>query len=330
MLVTGYGGFLGAAVCRLLIQQGFLVRGLARGSYPGLGAIGIECVTGSINDPAVVEASMRDVDAVIHTAAIAGVWGKSSDYESVNVAATESLLAAARKHAVRAFVYTSSPSVTFDGHPQSGIDESVPYPSRWLCDYPRTKAIAEQRVLLANHTSEFATCALRPHLIWGVGDPHLIPRVIQRCRQGKLRRVGDGRNLIDTVHVDLAAHAHLLALRKLLAADTQAAGRAYFITDGQPTPCWDWISTILDCAGLQPPKGSISMKTAYRIGAVLEKLYRWTGREQEPPMTRFVALQLGVDHYFDISASRERLGVQPLSDRQTKIEELRRWLMPKA
>lgn len=330
ILVTGYGGFLGAAICQQLIQQGYRVRGLARGTYRTLADAGVECVQGSIHDPQIVEHSMQHVDAVIHTAAIAGVWGKRSDYESTNVAATDLLLTSAQAHRVRAFVYTSSPSVTFDGSPQSQIDEQVPYPTRWLCDYPRTKAIAEKRVLSANQPGHLATCALRPHLIWGVGDPHLIPRVIERCRQGRLRRVGSGQNLIDTVHVDHAAGAHVLALQKMLAGDPQANGRAYFITDGQPIACWEWISTILQCAGLRAPSSSISVSAAYGIGGVLEKLYRWTGRTEEPPMTRFVALQLGVDHYFDISAAKERLGYVPWLDRQAKIQELCSWLMPQS
>ena len=330
ILVTGYGGFLGAAICRQLIQQGYRVRGLARGRYPELADAGVECIQGSILDPRCVEESMQSVDAVIHTAAIAGVWGKRSDYESTNITATDLLLKSAQAHRIGAFVYTSSPSVSFDGSPQSRIDEQVPYPDRWLCDYPRTKAIAEGRVLAAYEPGKMATCALRPHLIWGVGDPHLIPRVIERCRQGRLRRVGTGRNLIDIVHVDHAAHAHVLAVQKMLLGDPQAAGRAYFITDGQPIECWEWISTILQCAGLKPPSGSIPVFAAYGIGGLLETLYRWSGRADEPPMTRFVALQLGVDHYFDIQSAKERLGYVPWLDRRAKIEELRDWLMPQS
>jgi nucleoside-diphosphate-sugar epimerase len=328
VLVTGYGGFLGAAICHQLIRNGYTVRGLARNKYPSLANAGVECIQGSVTDPKTLRDALTKVDAVIHTAALAGVWGKTSDYHSINVEATDRLISESLAEGIRAVVYTSSPSVTFDGTPQSGIDEQVPYPTKWLCDYPRTKAIAEQRVLAANDASKFFTCALRPHLIWGVGDPHLIPRVIDRCRQRRLRRVGTGLNLIDTVHVDHAAQAHVLALQRMLSGDRQAAGRAYFITDDQPVPCWEWISTILDCAGLKPPSGSISLAAAYRIGGVLETLYRWTRSAQEPPMTRFVALQLGVDHYFDISAAKQLLGYAPTLDRELKIQEMRRWLMP--
>jgi len=319
---------LGAEICRQLLSKGFRVRGVARRHYNAISDLGVECIAGSITDKDLCRQVTQGVDAVIHTAALAGVWGPRRDYEATNVEASEYLLQSARRSNARAFVLTSSPSVTFDGSPQCGIDESVPYPTRWLCDYPRTKAISEQAVLSANNSKDFFTCALRPHLIWGVGDPHLIPRVLDRCRSGRLRRVGDGMNWIDTVHVENAALAHVLALEKLLAGDLRASGKAYFITDGDPVGCWDWISTILHCGGLVPPKKSISLAGAYRIGALLEGFYRTLGIRSEPPMTRFVALQLGVDHYFRIDAARKYLGYEPQGDRNSRIDALRAWLSP--
>ena len=195
-----------------------------------------------------------------------------------------------------------------------------------MCDYPRTKAISEQRVLEANDSGTMSTCALRPHLIWGVGDPHLIPRVIERCRTGRLRCVGDGSNLIDTVHVENAALAHCWALERLLEHDSRASGRAYFITDGEPQGCWDWIRTILECAGLRAPDRRISLQGAARIGAALEVVYGLLRISAEPPMTRFVAAQLGVDHYFKIDSARERLSYQPEANRAARVAQLKAWL----
>lgn len=326
ILVTGHGGFLGRAICRELIAHGYHVRGLARSRYPEMERIGVEAVQASASDYAACEQACRGVAGVIHTAALAGVWGPAAEYERANVLATENLLRVCEAQRIDAFVFTSSPSVTFDGQPQCNIDERVPYPTRWLCHYPRTKAIAEQKVLAVNGTSQIVSCSLRPHLIWGVGDPHLIPRVIDRCRKRRLRCVGEGNNLIDTVHVDHAAIAHRLALERMLARDKSSSGKAYFITDGHPIECWKWISFLIESAGLVVPSRRISFEGAYRIGAVLETVYRLLGKRDEPPMTRFVAAQLGVPHYFNISAAKSLLGYEPISNRDQRLSELQDWI----
>lgn len=326
VLVTGYGGFLGSAICRLLLREGFEVLGLARNSYAALIQSGVEPLLGDVACAMTCKAACRGCDAVVHTAAKAGVWGAWQEYYRSNTLATTTLLDAAVHAGVRAFVYTSSPSVTFAGQPQSGVDESVPYPSRWLCHYPHTKALGEQAVTAASKNGSLMTCSLRPHLIWGEGDPHLFPRVVQRARSGRLRRIGNGRNLIDVVHVSSAAQAHLLAVRRLLDGDRHLNGQALFITDGRPVECWDWVSNILSTAGLSIPSGAISYRAAYAIGATLETLFKATGRTNEPPMTRFVAAQLALDHYFNIDRARKLLGYEPEIDRSAELARCQPWL----
>ncbi|MDZ4850464.1 MAG: NAD-dependent epimerase/dehydratase family protein [Pirellulaceae bacterium] len=326
ILVTGYGGFLGRSICRQLVAAGYHVRGIARRHYSDLASSGVETIVGDVTNLQDCHIAVNRMDGIIHTAAIAGVWGPRTTFESINVDATDHLLQASIQHTVKAFVYCSSPSVTFDGKAQTNVDESAPYPTRWLCDYPRTKAIAESRILDANGKAGMLTCALRPHLIWGEGDPHLIPRLISRCQSGRLRRVGDGLNLIDTVHVDSAAQAHCLAIDALLRGKNEASGRAFFITDGDPIGCWDWICKILVGAGLEPPKKQISPRAAYLLGHAFELAYKTFGLTGEPPMTRFVALQLGVDHYFSIQAARDILGYQPIRDRDVEFAKITDWL----
>ncbi|MEO8271855.1 MAG: NAD-dependent epimerase/dehydratase family protein [Aureliella sp.] len=319
ILVTGYGGFLGAEVTRQLIAAGYQVRGLARGAYPEPQALGVEAIEGDIADREVVLSACAGCDAIIHTAAKAGVWGAWRDYYRINTLATSHLLEGAHQHNVTAFVHCSSPSVTFAGTPQSGVDESVSYPGSWLCAYPHTKALAEQAVLAAARVGRVRTCALRPHLIWGKGDPHLFPRVIDRARKGQLRRVGSGANLIDVVHVTNAARAHVQAVEKLLAGNADLNGQAMFLTDGDPIACWEWIGRILQSVGVPIPQRAISFAAAYRLGGILEAGYRSLRINSEPPMTRFVASQLAMDHYFDITRARRLLGYQPRVDRDAEL-----------
>ncbi len=311
VLVTGCSGFLGGEIVRQLLHRGDEVVGLSRRETPELVRLGMEHHRGDLTDADYVHRTITDVDSVIHTAAVAGVWGTWRYFFDNNVLATRNVLTACRNSGVTKCVYTSSPSVTFSGGDQSGIDESVGYPSRWLCHYPHTKAIAEQEVIAADTPGALRTLSLRPHLIWGQGDPHLLPRLLARARAGKLRIIGDGKNRIDTVHVSNAADSHLCALTALNAAPASAAGRAYFITQDEPVECWPWIARLCETCGAPPPTRRISYRSAYAIGAACEAVYKTLHRTDEPPMTRFVAAQLAKDHYFDITSAKDRLGYAP-------------------
>jgi nucleoside-diphosphate-sugar epimerase len=329
-LVTGGGGFLGKAIVTRLLASGAAVRSLARGDYPELRQLGAECVRGDVADADAVSRAAEGCDVVFHVAAKAGVWGSYDEYHHANVVGTENVIAACRASNIPKLVHTSSPSVVFNGRDEAGIDESAPYPDKYLAHYPRTKAVAERAVLKANGGQladgrVLATVALRPHLIWGPGDNHLVPRLIERARQGKLRRVGAGTNLVDTVYIDNAVDAHLLAAQKL-EPDSPVAGRAYFITNGEPLPLWDLIDRMLACGGLPPVKRHISARSAYVVGALLEAVYRWTGRTDEPPMTRFVARQLATAHWFNITAARRDLGYHPHVTVTEGLTRLAAWL----
>ncbi|MGB7347415.1 MAG: NAD-dependent epimerase/dehydratase family protein [Pirellulaceae bacterium] len=323
VLVTGCGGFLGSEIVRQLLARGDEVVGVSRGDYPQLVAEGMIARRGDLADSQFTTKAIADVDVVVHTAAVAGVWGDYAYFHRNNVTATDNVVAACQKHAIRDFVFTSSPSVTFGGDHQRGVDESEPYPTRWLCNYPRTKALAEQHVLAAHELGKLNTCALRPHLIWGNGDPHLMPRILDRARSGRLRIVGSGQTSVDTVHVVNAAAAHLDAIDALQTRPEVAGGRAYFIAQDEPVNCWDWIGQLCEIGDAPPPTQHISFRAAYAIGALFEGAYRITNRRSEPPMTRFVAAQLAHDHYFDITAAKERLGYQVRVSMAEGLQRLR-------
>ncbi len=320
-LVTGGGGFLGRYVVEQLVARGDRVRALCRGSYGELDALGVQTVRASLTDRRATVEACRGIDVVYHLAGVAGIWGPWEHFHSVNVLGTQNIVQGCRQHGVARLVYTSSPSVTFDGSDQNGVDESVSYPARWLCHYPHSKALAEQHVLAANGSGGLLTCSLRPHLIWGPRDRHLIPRLLARARAGRLRRVGDGTNLIDMIYVENAATAHLQAA-DALTANSPVAGRAYFISQGEPVNCWGWIDEILALADLPPIKKSISPSAAWKAGAAMELLWRVLRLKSEPPMTRFLAAQLATSHYFDISRAREDFGYRPIVSTEEGMRRL--------
>jgi 2-alkyl-3-oxoalkanoate reductase len=310
VLVTGANGFLGRYVAEQLVARGDRVRGLCRSPDAQLTALGVEMVCGDLRDRQTVIDACRNADVVYHIGGIAGMAGPWRTYYETNVLGTRHVVEGCLKHNVQRLVYTSSPSVTFDGRGQEGVDESAPYPKHWFSHYAHSKALAEQHVLAANGRNGLLTCALRPHLIWGPRDRHLIPQLLSCARRGWLRRVNDGSNMIDTVYVENAADAHLLAA-DALKPDSPVAGRPYFISQGEPVNCWQWINEILALAGLPPVQKAISLPVAWTFGAACEVVYSLLQLKGEPPMSRFLARQLSASHYFDISRARRDFGYEP-------------------
>jgi 2-alkyl-3-oxoalkanoate reductase len=323
-LVTGAGGFLGQTIVEQLVARGDRVRAFVRRANAALEQFGVECIRGDVRDAAAIESASRGVDIVFHAAAVASLWGPWKLFFETNTQGTRNVIAGCQRSGVTRLVFTSSPSVTFAGQDQCGVDESAPYPTRWLAHYPHTKALAEQAVLASHGEQGLRTCALRPHLIWGPRDQHLIPRLLERARNGQLRQIGNGQNLIDAVYVENAATAHLLAADAL--EQGKAGGKAYFITNGEPVNCWQWINQLLALAGLPPVQRRVSSRAAYAAGAMLEGLWTLTRRTDEPRMTRFLAAQLATSHYFDISAARRDLGYDPKVSMADGMERLRAWL----
>lgn len=325
-LVTGGNGFLGSAIVRMLQARGDTVTVFSRtpAAFIPNSEFRIRHFAGDIRDAAALQKACSGMDALFHVASKAGVWGPTREYQSINVDGTRNVIDACWANGVGKLIYTSSPSVVFGRNDLCGVNESQPYPDRYLAAYPKTKAEAERMVLAANDAT-LSTVALRPHLIWGPGDPHLIPRVIDRARQGKLRQVGDGTNLVDITYIDNAAEAHVLAA-DALSPSAPCAGRAYFISQGEPVALWPWLNELLKAVGAPPVTKKISPAMASLLGATLEGVHTIFRLRSEPLMTRFVANQLAKSHYFDISAARRDLGYFPRISLQDGMERLIDWL----
>lgn len=324
-LVTGGGGFVGRGIVERLLARGDEVVVLARGAYPDLESRGASLVRADLTDAVKVASACRGCDVIYHVAARAGIWGGYDLFHRPNVDGTRNVLAAARAAEVPRLVYTSSPSVTFDGRDAENADERLPYPARFENAYSSTKAQAEQMVLEAARQGELAVTALRPHLIWGPGDNHLIPRVVKAARQGRLVQVGDGENLVDITYIDNVVDAHILAGDALTRAHP-ANGRAYFVSNGEPVSLWRWINQLLERLGIAPVRRRISVTAARHLGGVLESVHRFLRLPGEPRMTRFLAAQLGTSHWYDISAIRRDLGYSPRVGVDEGLERLVAWL----
>lgn len=323
VLVTGGGGFLGSWICRQLLARGDSVVALQRSPAPQLEREGARVVQADLADRDRLAGAMRDCDAVVHTAARAGAWGPAQAFHAANVLGTENVLWACREAAVPRLVFTSSPSVVHAGGDIEGGDESLPYPGKYEAYYPATKARAEQLVLAANGPG-LHTAALRPHLVWGPGDNHLLPRLLQRSERGVIRLPGTTR-LVDTVYVENAAAAHLQAI-DALAANPACRGRAFFISNGEPLEQGEVIQRLLAAAGRTVRISQIPPWLARAAGGACELAWTLLRREGEPPVTRWTAAQLATAHWYDISAARRELAWRPEVSIETGLEHLRRHL----
>ncbi|XVQ09777.1 NAD-dependent epimerase/dehydratase family protein [Spirillospora sp. CA-255316] len=306
VLVTGGSGFLGQAICRRLAARGDTVHSLHRHHSDALAELGVIQHLADIRDRAAVHAAADWCDAIVHCAAKADVVGRLRDFEQINVDGTRHVLSACARVGAR-LVHTSSPSVVHDGRDLEGVDESVPYARRFRAAYPLTKAAAEGMVrAAAGHL--IPAVVLRPHLIWGPGDPHFLPRFAARRR--RLWLLGRDDKLIDTTYIDNAADAHLLALDRL-APGSPLTGRAYFISQGRPCTNAAWTNALLEAAGLPPVKRRLPVRAAWTAATLLELSCALPGVPVDPPLTRFLVGQASTAHWFDISAARRDLGYRP-------------------
>ncbi|MDA8138369.1 MAG: NAD-dependent epimerase/dehydratase family protein [Desulfobacteraceae bacterium] len=322
VLVTGGAGFLGSAIVRMLLARGEMVRTVSRGRYPELERLGVEHFATDLNDINALNQACRNVEAVFHVAAKFGTWGPYEEYYRANTLGTINVIQACKENGVSRLIFTSSPSVIFDGRDIEGGDESLPYPARFEGPYPETKALAEQAVLAAAREG-LPAIALRPHLIWGPLGFHLVERILSRAK--RLRLIGDGRNLVDTIYVDNAAWAHILAEQRLK-ENPSLSGRVYFISQDQPIAFGQMLNQILAAGGLPPVTRKISPRSARVIAALLEGMYRLLRIPSEPPLTRFQANAMAKAHWFNISAVKKDLGYAPIVSTEEGLRRLAEWL----
>ncbi|MDB4286024.1 NAD-dependent epimerase/dehydratase family protein [bacterium] len=324
IFVTGGGGFLGLAIVEQLVEEGYEVVTYSRGKYEALEKLGVVHHQGNLSDYKKLKDALQGCEAVFHVAAKVSISGSYDSFYKVNVAGTQHILKACLELNIPHLVYTSSPSVVFDGGSE-GKDEGLPYPQKFDAYYPQTKAIAEQAVLKANCPS-LVTCALRPHLIWGPRDHHFLPRFFERRRKDRLRILGSGNSLVDTIFVENAARAHLQALKVMQKNPAAVAGKAYFLSQDEPITIREFIDRLLATSGLPPVNKTLNPKVALFAGWLLQNVFRLFNIKSEPPLTLFVAKHLSSSHWYDISAAKRDFGYMPLVSIDEGMMRLKEWV----
>lgn len=325
VFVTGGGGFLGLQIVHQLCTEGHEVVTFSRNNYPALSQLGVTHIQGDLSDYNVLKEAMDGCEAVFHVAAKTGIWGNYEDYHRTNVVGTKNVIEACRQLGIRYLVFTSSPSVVYDGKDAEGENESLPYLQKYNAWYPQTKAIAEQLVMAANDAF-LKTVSLRPHLIWGPGDPYYLPKLFEKAAANKLVILGNAPKLVDCIYIDNAAKAHVQAFDQLLRNPVQVEGKTYFISQGEPIPIEEFINKLLSTGGFPPVTKHMSPGIARLAGRLLETIYRIFNISAEPPVTLFLAQQLSTAHWYDISAAQQDFGYKAEVPLDKGMEQLQEWV----
>ena len=303
VLVTGASGLLGGEVARLLVRKGHDVTTFQRRAS---GVDGAADHLGSLTEAADVRDAVRGAEAVVHLAAKVSFTGRAAEFDEVNVQGTASLLLAAREAGVRDLVFVSSPSVANSGAAIAGLGAEPADPEHAHGHYSRTKAEAELLALAAD-APDFRVAAVRPHVVWGPGDTQLVERVLARAARRRLPLLDAGAALIDTTYVDNAASAIVAALERI----SHIHGRALVVSNGEPRPVGELIAGICAAGGVPAPSWSVPGRLARIAGSAVERAWLGLGKQDEPPMTKFLAEQLSTAHWFDQRETRVLLDWTP-------------------
>jgi nucleoside-diphosphate-sugar epimerase len=325
--VTGATGFLGSYIVDHLIARGDDVTVLVRQNsnldylhrYPQ-----ITFVYGGLTSREVLTQAMSGIDVVYHSAARSADWGTWPQFYETNFLGTATILEACLKANVKRLVYVSSPSVVFHYTDQIDIDESYPYPKEYANFYSKAKGEAEKLVLAANNQQGLTTVTLRPHAIWGPRDLiGFIPRILARVKKGRMIRVGQTDPIVDLCYVTNAAEACVLA-----GESTAAAGKVYFITDGQPVRIWDFIPQVCDIFGLTHPNRRVNEQMLNILATVLDMLWKipYIAENYEPFITRYSVGILSRSTTYKIDAARRDLGYNPKISPEEGLKNLKQWV----
>lgn len=315
--MTGGTSLVGSAVAARLQERGDEVILFQRGRRNGAE---YQQRLGDVADAAAVTAAVAGVEAVVHMAARVGIVGDWAAFERTNVVGTANVIAAAQAEGVSRIVQVSSPSVAHSGSSLVGVGAEPALPESARGHYARSKARAEQLALAAN-SAALAVIAIRPHLIWGPGDTQLVGRIVERARQRRLATIGSGLALIDTTYVDNAADAIVAGLNRA----PELGGRAFVVSNGQPRTVAELINRIVRAAGLRSPRLKVPYRIARSGGLAVERLWDRIDREDDPPITSFLAEQLATAHWFDQRETREALQWEPAVTLETGFDRLRQW-----
>ena len=320
ILLTGATGFLGFRTLEKLIEINEVTSIIATGrtikqshylKHPK-----ITYILGELSDKAFVEEITQDVEFVIHAAALSSPWGKYKEFEDANLRSQLNLINAIKRNKIVKYIYISTPSMYFDSTNRKDIRENDPLPRKFINAYSTTKRMAEIELI----NSGIPYVILRPRALTGRGDTVIMPRIISAHKKGRLKIIGNGKNIVDLTSVANAVDAILLSLK----AEGAALNQIYNITNGEPVNLWEKITYVLSLMNEQLPQ----KKIPYWLVLTIAQLMEWKSKishMKEPVLTKYGVGVLAKSMTLDISKARELLGYNPTVKTDEAIREFINW-----
>ncbi|AUP80983.1 NAD-dependent epimerase/dehydratase family protein [Flavivirga eckloniae] len=320
VLLTGATGFLGWRTLEVLADDPRISTIVATGrTLKNTHQVKHEKVTyilGDLENISFVKELVKDVDYIIHAAALSSPWGKREWFEKANIQTQQNLIKVAQENKIKNFVFISTPSIYFEFKDKFNVKEDDTLPKTLINAYAETKRKAE--IVLAN--SGLTHVILRPRAIIGRGDTVIMPRLIRAFDEGRLKIIGNGKNIADLTSVENVANAILLAL----VAKDKALNETYNITNDEPVVLWDAITNVLTQLGKKAPEKKLPYKLVKTIATLLELKASLTNKK-EPPLTKYGVGTLAKSLTMDISKAKQLLGYNPKVTTQEAINEFVNW-----
>jgi len=312
ILITGATGGLGMALVREALKRGNAVRATGRSQSAGgaLKSLGAQFVRVDLTHPETeLRELLKDVDSVIHAAALSASWGPRRAFEIHNIQLTERLLEAASRSGVGRFVFVSSPSIFAAYRDRIAIGEHDGPALQPLNYYARTKLAAERNVL-APREDAMACCAIRPRALVGPGDRVILPKLAELAGRERMPLPHSGRALIELTDLRDAAWA-------ICAAEERAvglAGKAINISGGSPIRVREVAGKLADALGKTPRLVSLPVGLARAIAVLSENAALLMRSTREPMLTRYKLATLAYSQTFDLEPAQRLLGYRPQHD----------------
>ena len=317
-LVTGAAGFLGSHLVQKLLDEGYSVRAVIRRTPLELEHPRLEIVRGAVEDAERMHEVCEGIDTVFHTVAQLALLGGAAASESyrqsayaANVGGVENLITACRAHGVKRFIHTSSVDVCFNSEVDLEMGEHTPYATNMSCLYTETKIAGEKAVLAANGQGELLTAVLRPDGIYGPGNNIMLDEMFAQVTKGRLvATIGYPGAMHDHIYVDNLVHAEISIARQLEPGSV-VAGKAYFVTDNNPLPLFEFMRPLIEGLGYKVPKLNIPYQPVLGFLRLWQYLHFRIGLPR-PPFTPHEIRKLAISHQPSSAAAKRDFGYEPI------------------